>query len=115
MLRTLGDPHSADVIAGAAQKEDDDYFRTEMAETLLELGDARGLPLLVAVIGGDGANQARREAWEHLTAHLDVPVKVQVDLAPDDMGSGVQELSSWWKSHASSIKAADGGKFKVGS
>ncbi len=115
VVRALGDPRSADVIANAASGEDDDYLRVEMAEALLELGDARGVPLLVGVIVGDGANQARREAWEHLTAHLDVPVKVQIELAPDDKASGVPELKVWWQSHRSSIQPESGGKFHVGS
>jgi hypothetical protein len=115
VVRALGDPRSADVIANAARKEDDDYLRVEMAEALLELGDARGLPLLVDVICGDGANQARREAWEHLAAHVDVPVKVDVDLAADDKASGVPDLQAWWKSHASTVKAQGGGRFQVGS
>jgi zinc/manganese transport system permease protein len=113
VLRTLGDPHSADVIAAAAAKADDEYFQTEMAEALLELGDARGVPILVAVIAGDGANQARRDAWEHLHAHVDMPVQVHPELDPTDKGSGVAELKAWSQLYAAKLKARGGGKFQV--
>jgi zinc/manganese transport system permease protein len=111
VVRALGDPRSADAISAAAAKEEDEYLRVEMAEALLEMGDVRGAPILVDVISTGEAAQARRDAWEHLTAHVEVDMPVQPGLEPDDPASGIPALKSWWQAHAPAMKPGGDGKF----
>jgi zinc/manganese transport system permease protein len=112
-VRALDDPRSADVIHAAALKEEDEYLKVEMAEALLELGDVRGVPLLVDVIATGEAAQARRDAWEHLTAHVPVDVPIRPDVPPADDAEHVLALQRWWSEHASKLVSGRDGKFEI--
>ena len=70
-IRRLARPESIEPMFRAAGSEQDEYIRVELAEGLLELGDARGIPLLLDIMDRGGAVQARRDAFEHLQAHVD--------------------------------------------
>jgi zinc/manganese transport system permease protein len=103
-VRAVGGREGADPIYAAAGKVDDEYQKVEMAEALLELGDARGLPLLLDVISIGEAAQARRDAWEHFSAHVAIDVRFRPELAPRDNAAGLAELRRWWDEHKASLK-----------
>ena len=112
-IRALGAKQSADPIFAAAGKEEDEYLRVEMAEALLELGDLRGAPILIDVITKGEAAQARRDAWEHLSAHVALDAKFRPELAVKPDAAGVAELEQWWAEHKSKLEL-DHGVFKPG-
>jgi hypothetical protein len=112
-IRVLADPRSRDPIFAAAQKEEDEYLRVEMAETLLEMGDVRGAQLLVDVISTGEAAQARRDAWEHLAAHVPVDAKLRAELELKDNAAGIADLKRWWDEHKASLKLDHAGVFKL--
>jgi zinc/manganese transport system permease protein len=85
-LRTLGAAESRDPILAAASKEEDEYIRVEMAEALLELDDPRGFGPLIDVLEHGEAEQAKRDAWEHLRAHAEF-----------GHATSVAEVRRWWE------------------
>jgi HEAT repeat protein len=101
-VKALGRPESAEPLFAAAEKEEDEYLKTEMAEALLELGDPRGFGPLIDVIADGEAAQARRDAWEHLRAH--VPADTPLD--------PVAELRRWWKENAGRLVPDASGVFR---
>jgi zinc/manganese transport system permease protein len=112
-VREWGGKDSANALAAAIAHEDDEYIKVEMAEALLELGDVRGAPALIDVISTGEVVQARRDAWEHLTAHLPVDVKLRTDVAPKDNAREIAELHLWWEAHKASLKLDHGDVFKL--
>jgi zinc/manganese transport system permease protein len=69
-VRALARDESRGAILDAAQHEEDDDLRVELAESLLELGDQRGLPILLDVMHRGATQQARKDAYEHFEAHV---------------------------------------------
>ena len=102
-VHTLASPSSAEPLLAAASAEEDEFLRVEMAEALLELGDRRGFGPLIDVIAGDGAPRARRDAWEHLSAH-----------APAGVPSEVDALRRWWIENEAKLVPDPSGVFRVG-
>ncbi len=94
-----------DVRFAAAAKADDDFQRVEFGEALLELGDLRGAPPIVDVIAHREAAQARKDAWEHLRAHLPIPQELH-----EPAGS---ELEAWWKENEKRLVPDHAGVFKL--
>jgi zinc/manganese transport system permease protein len=112
-LREWGGTGSREALFAAAGRETDEYMKVEMAEALLELGDIRGAPLLIDVIAADGALQARRDAWEHLTAHVPIDVKLRSELSPEDNAQGIAALRAWWREHGAALKLDHGDVFRL--
>jgi zinc/manganese transport system permease protein len=112
-VREWGGQDSANALFAAASRESDEYMKVEMAEALLELGDVRGAPLLIDVIATGEAVQARRDAWEHLSAHVPIDVAVRTDIAPKDNVQGIAELRAWWEKHRGALKVDHGDVFKL--
>jgi zinc/manganese transport system permease protein len=112
-VRDWGGQDSTNALFAAASRESDEYMKVEMAEALLELGDIRGAPLLIDVIATGEAVQARRDAWEHLSAHVPIDIQVRTDLAPKDNEQGIAELRRWWEQHRGSLKLDHGDVFKL--
>ncbi len=79
-VRHLNLPESAEPLAKAVQKEKDPYLKVEMAEALLELGDKRGIPVLIDMMDPGQMVQVRKDAYEHLSAHvkLDLPFSAEM-------------------------------------
>ncbi len=100
-LRTLADPSSKEPLLAAASKEQDEYLQVELAEVLIELGDARGIPILFDVMEKGEARQARKDAWEHLNAHIAPTLPFHPDLEPAEHAAEIRALRDWWeKDHA---------------
>lgn len=112
-VREWGGKESTQALLEAAGREDDDYIKVEMAEALLELGDIRGAPLLIDVIATGEAAQARRDAWEHLTAHVPIDAALRSDLAPKDNAAGIAALRRWWQEHGAALKLDHGDVFRL--
>ena len=70
-LVSIADPRSAPPILAAARDEEDEYLVVEMAEAAIHLGAMEGVDLLLDVMEGAEATQAREDAYEHLQAHLE--------------------------------------------
>jgi HEAT repeat protein len=110
-LKTIGAPESAGPILAAAAKEEDEYLKVELAEALLELGDARGFGPMIDVIADGEAAQARRDAWEHLRAHAQVEVAFHPDRPMDQNVQAVADLRRWWKENEARLVATPSGVF----
>jgi zinc/manganese transport system permease protein len=108
-IRVIGSQTSIEPIYAAALKEEDEYLRVEMAEALLEFGDKRGARLLIDVIAGGEAAQARRDAWEHLSAHVALDPKFNAELATKPDAGRVLELRQWWDAHEAGLVIEHGG------
>jgi len=103
-VRELDRPESADAVFAAAQQEQDDYLKVELAETLLEFGDVRGVPLLLDVMDAGEAELARQDALEHLQAHVDLDLPFQADAAPAAHATEVQAYRDWWQEHGADVE-----------
>jgi len=98
-IETLGERSSVEPLLRAAGVEEDEYLRVELAEAAIELGDRRGIDHLLDVMAGGEARLARKDAWEHLTAHLDIPFGFHPDLPPAERAREMEELRRWWDEH----------------
>jgi ABC 3 transport family/HEAT repeats len=110
-LRTLGSPKSVEPILAAAQAEEDEYIRVEMAEALLEFGDARGIPILLDVMERADARQARRDAFEHLEAHLHTTLPYDPEAPEAGRAKQIAAFRQWWDEHRDGLRpdpAGDG-------
>jgi zinc/manganese transport system permease protein len=87
-VRSLHEPASIEPLLAAALAESDDYLKTEMAEAIVELGDERGVAILVAIADDSPLGQVRKEAYEHLSHHIAIPTPALEDGGPS--------LRSWW-------------------
>jgi hypothetical protein len=101
-VRRLDRPESAQPVLDAARREDDESLKVEMAEAALEFDRLEGVPLLFDVMEQGEAEQARRDAWEHLTAHVDVTIPFDAGAAAAVRASEVGALREWWKARAGS-------------
>ncbi|MBK7645115.1 MAG: hypothetical protein IPJ19_19070 [Planctomycetes bacterium] len=104
-VRDLASKDSAPALFEAAQKEEDEYPKVEFGEALLELGDLRGVPPILAVITDGEAEQARKDAWEHLRAHLPIPAGLEKGSAG--------ELRKWWTDNQGKLTSDHAGVFKL--
>jgi zinc/manganese transport system permease protein len=105
-VRAIGAPESVPVLAAAATKEEDDYIKVEIGETLLELGQLSGVPPILHVLKSGDAAEARKDAWEHLRAHLPLPA----ELSPTDFAA----LERWWSENEKRLVPDPSGMFKLG-
>ena len=105
-VRVIGSLDSVPVLVAAATKEEDDYIRVEIGETLLELGQLSGVPPIFHVLKSGDAAEARKDAWEHLKAHLPLPA----ELSPTDFAA----LERWWSENEKRLVPDHGGMFKLG-
>jgi HEAT repeat protein len=102
-VRHLAQPASVAPILAAAAAEEDDDIKVEMAEAALELGDKGGVPLLLDVMEKGDAQQGRKDAFEHLQAHIDSSLPFHADAADAARRDEVTALRSWWQAHAATI------------
>jgi zinc/manganese transport system permease protein len=104
VVRTFGDPKSADPLFAAGGGEEDEYLKVEFGEALLELGDARGFELLLAVMEKGEAEQARKDAFEHYSAHA-APVET-FDAGADEKARAavVAKLRGWLQQNRGTLR-----------
>ncbi len=79
--------------------------RIEVGETLLELGQLSGVPPIFQVLKSGEAAEARKDAWEHLKAHVPLPP----ELGPTDLGA----LEHWWSENEKRLVPGGAGVFKL--
>lgn len=111
-VRDLASQDSVPVLLAVAPKEEDEYLKVELAETLLELGDARGLPVLLDVMQSGVAAQARRDAWEHLRAHWEVELPYRPEAGPAENRATLDALRRRWSERGAALKAGADGLFR---
>lgn len=98
-VRELDNPASVEPLLQAAASEQDDYIRVELAEAVLEFGDPRGIPILLEVMDQGEAELSRRDAFEHLQAHVDLELPFQAD-APESLHeTQLEAYRNWWEQH----------------
>lgn len=73
VLRNHSETSALPYLWNAVRLEKDDYLKVEMAESLLELGDVRVLPILIEIINNGETEMVKKEAFEHLNEHVDLP------------------------------------------
>jgi zinc/manganese transport system permease protein len=104
-VRALGAKSSVPALVAAAAKEEDDYLKVEFGEALLELGELSGVPPIFHVLKSGEAAEARKDAWEHLKAHVPLPP----ELGPGDL----EALQRWWSENQKRLVPDHGGMFKL--
>lgn len=104
-VRALGDASCGPALLAALAVEPDEYLAVEMAEGLLELGEPRGLPALIDVMDHGEAEQARRDAFEHLHVHtrLEFPYDAAADPESDANDAEVERFRAWWRESAGAL------------
>ncbi len=103
-VRELASPASVEPLLQAADAEQDEYLRVELAEAVIELGDKRGVPILLDVMEQGEARQARKDAWEHLNAHLPLPLDYHSDLDAAEREGEVRALRAWWEANRGQLE-----------
>jgi hypothetical protein len=103
-VRTLGDPASIEPLLAAASGEEDEFLKVELAEAAIELGDPRGIPVLLDVMESGSARQAQKDAWEHFHAHLLPPLEFHPDFAAAEHAAEIRSLRAWWEANQASQK-----------
>ncbi len=105
-VRAIGAKTSVPALVAAAAKEEDDYLRVEFGEALLELGQLSGVQPIFQVLKSGEAAEARKDAWEHLKAHIPLPP----ELGPTDLSA----LEHWWSENEKRLVPGGAGVFKLG-
>jgi len=104
-VRRLARAESLEPLLQAAAGEPDEYLKVEMAETALELGDPRGVWLLLEVMAEGEAAQARRDAYEHLIAHLpSAATRYRAEDPPAERRAEVEGLRRFVEEHPRELK-----------
>ena len=99
-IRNIANPKSVAPLLTAIAIEKDEYIKVEMAENVLELGCAEGIPVLIEMIEQGKTALVKRDAYEHLTAHIEI-------------AHGVN-LRNWWQKNYKNLQwQADIKKFVI--
>jgi len=97
VTRDLNDPRSKEALLSVIGLEQDEYLKVEMAEALLELGEKSAIIALIDVMDLADAEQARKDAYEHLSAHVQLSFPFN---AATEAGRNDDELAAfrkWWQ------------------
>jgi zinc/manganese transport system permease protein len=95
-LRNMANSESVKPLLTAIAIEKDEYIKVEMAESVLELGRAEGIPILIDMIERGNTALVKRDAYEHLTAHLEIPHGAN--------------LRNWWQKNHKDLRWQAGNK-----
>jgi zinc/manganese transport system permease protein len=104
-VRDIASKESVPLLVAAAAREEDEFLRVEFGEALLELGELAGVPPILAVLRDGDAAQARKDAWEHLKAHLPIPPGLHEPEAA--------EIERWWQENGKRLVPDHAGMFKL--
>jgi len=66
--------------------------------------DARGIPILFDVMEKGEARQARKDAWEHLNAHIAPAPAFHPDSEPAEHAAEIRELRKWWETNRAEVQ-----------
>ncbi len=102
-VRRLHRKESVEPLIKAAKTEEDEYLKVELAETALELGDARGIPLLLEVMEHGKAQQSRKDAFEHFAAHVHTSLPFHSNASATERAGEIAALKNWWNENASTV------------
>ena len=112
-VRDIGSGDSVPALVAAAAKEPDDYLKVELGETLLELGELAGVPPILDVLVNGDATEARKDAWEHLKAHLPITLELHPEADPAQNAPAFAELERWWTQNAKRLVPDRAGVFRL--
>ena len=107
-VRSMENNSSVKPLLEAIGVEDDEYLEVEMAEALLELGDPRGIPILIALMDDSELRAVRKDAYEHLSVH--VPVKFPFDASADVNDREIEAFRRWWVEYGDDLQWQPGTK-----
>ena len=96
VVRALQSSAALEALRAAAASEEDEHIKVEIGESLLELGDASGIPVFLDVMEHGQARQARRDALEHLQAHAKVSLPYHPEADAATRASQVAAFRTWW-------------------
>ena len=82
-LKVIGDDHILEDLIRRGRVEEDPYLKVELADLIVDLGDYRGLGLLVEVMDDAEALQARKEAFDRIIAHTGTGLTFNADVPSD--------------------------------
>lgn len=102
--KVLGHAGITPQLLAAADQEEDEYIRVELAEAALELGDPHGLLVLIQVMDNGEATDIRKDAHEHLSAHLNLDFPFHAELAAAANDSEIRPFREWWEKHHHELK-----------
>jgi len=104
VVRRLARAESAQALLAAAADEPDEYLRVEIGEALLEIGQRAGVPILLDVMESGAAREARRDAYEHLLAHVAVALPYDAAASALQRADEVRALRSWWQAEGAGVE-----------
>ena len=107
-VRNLGQPESVGALLAAVEVEEDDFLKAELGESVLELGDPRGLPVLIDVMDRGELKQVRQDAFEHLSAHTELTFPFDAALYAAANDAQVNVFRTWWEERRARIRLRTG-------
>jgi zinc/manganese transport system permease protein len=96
-LARFGDRQSVPALLRANERELDPDLRLTLAETILELEDARGLRPLIAALHSDPPLLTRRRATEILKTYFGTDFGYVAEAPDGARAEAVNQLVAWWK------------------
>jgi zinc/manganese transport system permease protein len=103
-IRAIGNRSSVAPLLAAAAAEDDEYLKVEMAEELLELGEASGIPILIDLMDRSGTPGVRKDAHEHLSAHIPIVFRFHAGAEAAANDREIEPIRLWWGSERDSLR-----------
>jgi zinc/manganese transport system permease protein len=109
-VRSMESSSSVKPLLEAIAVEDDEYLKVEMAHALLEMGDPRGIPILIAMMDNSELRGVRKDAHEHLSVHAPVKFPFDANADADVNDREIEALHRWWFEHGDDLQWQQGTK-----
>ncbi|MFQ5511218.1 MAG: iron chelate uptake ABC transporter family permease subunit [Candidatus Krumholzibacteriia bacterium] len=103
-VKALGDRSSTGPLLKAVAVETDEYLKVEMAEELLELGEAKGIPVLIDLMDSSPTPRVRKDAHEHLSAHIPISFRFNASVAAGANDQEVNAVRLWWAGNGGHVR-----------
>ncbi len=81
-----------------------------MAEALLEMGDRRGILILIAEMDDIDLRGVRSDSYEHLSAHAPVKFPFDADVEAEANDREIEAFRRWWIEHGDDLQWQPGTK-----